>query len=137
MTRLGALERAVMEVLWSSDGARTAREVADALPDRELAKTTVLTVLSRLETKGQVVRDRRGWAHTYVPTAAREEYIAELMAEALNDAPDRTAALVRFAARVSPEEAAALSQALGEALRRDAAEDAAAVARDRDPGGPG
>ncbi len=118
MARLGELERAVMEVLWSADGPRTAREVADALPDRELAKTTVLTVLSRLEHKGRVVRNRDGWAHTYSPTATREDYIAELMTEALGDASDRTAALVRFAGRVSPAEAAALAEALEDALRR-------------------
>lgn len=118
MARLGELERAVMEVLWSADGPRTAREVADSLANRELAKTTVLTVLSRLESKGRVERCRDRWAHTYTPTATREDYIAELMDEALGDAADRTAALVRFAGRVSPEEAAALSGALDQALRR-------------------
>ncbi|HEV2087700.1 MAG TPA: BlaI/MecI/CopY family transcriptional regulator [Cryptosporangiaceae bacterium] len=118
MARLGELERAVMEVLWSADGSRTAREVADALTDRELAKTTVLTVLSRLEHKGRVARNRDGWAHTYSPTASREDYIAELMTEALGDASDRTAALIRFAGRVSPAEAVALSAALDDALRR-------------------
>jgi predicted transcriptional regulator len=118
MARLGELERAVMEVLWSAEGPRTAREVADSLANRELAKTTVLTVLSRLESKGRVQRNRDRWAHTYTPTATREDYIAELMDEALGDASDRTAALVRFAGRVSPEEAAALSGALDQALRR-------------------
>jgi predicted transcriptional regulator len=115
---LGELERAVMEVLWSAADPRTARQVADALPDRELAKTTVLTVLSRLEAKGRVERCRDGWAHTYAPTATREDYIAELMHEALVDAPDRAAALVRFAGQVTPDEAAALQGALDEALRR-------------------
>jgi BlaI family transcriptional regulator, penicillinase repressor len=115
VARLGELERAVMEVLWSVESPRTARQVADALPDRELAKTTVLTVLSRLEAKGRVERCRE---HTYQPTATREDYIAELMHEALGDAPDRTAALVRFAGQVSPDEAAALQDALDEALRR-------------------
>lgn len=125
MARLGELERAVMEVLWSSGEPRTAREVADALAERDLAKTTVLTVLSRLENKGRVERCRDGWAHTYTAAASREDYIAELMEEALGDAADRTAALVRFAGRVSPEEAAALSDALTEALRRSGGERAA------------
>lgn len=118
MARLGELERAVMEVLWRADGPRTAREVADALAGRDLAKTTILTVLSRLEAKGRVARNRDAWAHTYLPTAAREDYIAEMMSEALGDAADRTAALVRFAGRVSAAEAVALSDALDEALRR-------------------
>lgn len=118
MARLGELERAVMEVLWRADGPRTAREVADALAGRDLAKTTILTVLSRLEAKGRVARNRDAWAHTYLPTAVREDYIAEMMSEALGDAADRTAALVRFAGRVSAAEAVALSDALDEALRR-------------------
>jgi predicted transcriptional regulator len=118
VARLGELERAVMEVLWSAGAARTARQVADALAERGLAKTTVLTVLSRLEAKGRVRRCRDEWAHTYAATATREDYIAELMHEALGDAGDRTAALVRFAGQVSPDEAAALQGALSEAARR-------------------
>jgi predicted transcriptional regulator len=118
VARLGELERAVMEVLWDAGAPRTARQVADGLLARDLAKTTVLTVLSRLETKGRVVRCRDEWAHTYEATAGREDYIAELMHEALGDAGDRTAALVRFAGQVSAEEAAALAAALGEAQRR-------------------
>jgi predicted transcriptional regulator len=128
VARLGELERAVMEVLWSAAAPRTARQVADALPDRELAKTTVLTVLSRLEAKGRVQRCRDEWAHTYAATATREDYIAELMHEALGDAPDRAAALVRFAGQVSAEEAAALQGALDEAVRRSGPASARPVA---------
>ena len=66
MTRLGDLERAVMDVLWdvvpgTSDGV-TVREVADALDGRELAYTTVMTVLDRLAGKGMVQREREGRA---------------------------------------------------------------------------
>lgn len=121
MARLGELERAVMEVLWSAGEPRTARQVSEELAERELAKTTVLTVLSRLEAKGRVVRNRDEWTHMYSPTASREDYIAELMHEALGDASDRSAALVRFAGQVSAEEAAALQDALAEALARRAA----------------
>lgn len=119
MARLGELERAIMEVLWASNGALTAREIVDALSDRELAKTTVLTVLSRLESKGLLVRCRDAWAHTYLPTASRADYIARLMHEALTDATDRTEALVRFAGNVSTDEARALQAALSQALARD------------------
>ncbi|GIG68947.1 BlaI/MecI/CopY family transcriptional regulator [Phytomonospora endophytica] len=118
MARLGELERAVMEVLWTAGRPVTAREVVDALPDRSLAATTVLTVLSRLEHKGFVARDRNGRAHHYRPVAGREEHVAALMREALDTASDRGAALARFAEEVSPTEAAALADALTEAVRR-------------------
>src|SRR5439155_19196716 len=74
MARLGELERAVMDVLWSANGSCTAREIVTALPDRDLAATTVLTVLSRLERKALVERDRDGRAHRYRPVASQEEH---------------------------------------------------------------
>jgi len=118
MPRLGELERAVMEVLWSADGPLTARAVAEALPDRELAQTTVLTVLSRLEKKGVVRRNRDGRAHRYAAVASREDHVAGLMRDVLGTAPDKTAALARFVGSVSEDEAAALAEALRRARRQ-------------------
>jgi predicted transcriptional regulator len=129
VVRLGELERAVMETLWdlTSDwdadrsgdtgGAvartATARQVVDRLgADRQLAYTTVLTVLDRLERKGLVRRLRERRAHRYAPIATREAYAAELMLQALGSASDRDAALVRFVDAVSPEEAEVLRRAL-------------------------
>ena len=86
MARLGELERAVMDVLWSANGSCTAREIVAALPDRDLAATTVLTVLSRLERKDLVERDRDGRAHRYRPVASQGEHAAALMREALDTA---------------------------------------------------
>jgi len=112
MTRLGELESAAMQVVWSAPGPVTAREVADGLADRQLAYTTVLTVLTRLEGKGLVRRERAGRAHTYAPVASREDHIAVLMQQALGQAGDREAALQHFARTVTPAEADALRRAL-------------------------
>ena len=112
MTRLGDLERAAMEVLWGSPASVTARQLADVLADRGLAYTTWLTVLTRLEGKGLVRRERAGRAHTYAAVASREDHIAVLMQQALGQADDRAAALQHFARTVSPAEAAALREAL-------------------------
>ncbi|MEN3612556.1 BlaI/MecI/CopY family transcriptional regulator [Plantactinospora sp. ZYX-F-223] len=118
MTRLGDLERAVMDVLWdrgTGTGA-TVREVAEALRDRELAYTTVMTVLDRLAGKGMVEREREGRAWRYRPAASREAHIARLMLDALDLAGSRDAALVRFARSVTGTEAEVLRAALaGEA----------------------
>lgn len=114
MARLGELERAVMDVLWASGEPLTARAIAEQLPDRDLAPTTVLTVLSRLERKKAVRRNRDGRAHTYRAVASREDHVAELMREVLGTAPDRAAALARFVGTVDADEAAALRRALGE-----------------------
>ncbi|MGD9528060.1 MAG: BlaI/MecI/CopY family transcriptional regulator [Pseudonocardia sp.] len=112
MPSLGELERAVMEVLWAADGPRTAREVQEALADRDLATTTVLTVLGRLERKQLVTRTRDGRAHHYQPVASREDHVAELMRDALDAAPDRGAALARFLGSIPDDERAALRDLL-------------------------
>jgi predicted transcriptional regulator len=99
----GDLERAVLGVLWEHPDGATAREVQDALADREPATTTVLTVLTRLERKGLVVRVKEGRAHRYRAAASREEHIAGLMSDALDGAPDRGAALARFLGAIGPD----------------------------------
>ncbi|WP_163552270.1 BlaI/MecI/CopY family transcriptional regulator [Candidatus Frankia alpina] len=113
MARLGDLERSVMDVLWSSEGWLTAREVAARLDhERDLAYTTVLTVLERLERKGFVRRQRAARAHRYAASDSREAVVAEAMMEALGTADDRGSALVRFVGSVSAEEAEILRRAL-------------------------
>jgi BlaI family transcriptional regulator, penicillinase repressor len=116
VARLGQLERAVMEALWTTavstpSKASTAREVASALPNH--AYTTVLTVLDRLTKKGLVERIRDGKSHHYRPTGSRESYVAELMHEALAATSDREAALVHFAETVSADQAQVLRDVLG------------------------
>ncbi|WP_240757342.1 BlaI/MecI/CopY family transcriptional regulator [Nakamurella flava] len=111
-TQRGELERAVVEVLWAADEPLTARAVADHLAGRDLAVTTVLTVLSRLEGKGVVERIRDGRAHTYRAVSSREEHTATLMQQVLDTAGDRSAALARFVGGVSASDAEALRQAL-------------------------
>jgi predicted transcriptional regulator len=109
---LGELERAVMEILWSAGAPVTARDVQDALGTRDLATTTVLTVLGRLERKGLVTRERLGRAHRYRSVASREDHVAELMRDALDAAPDRGAALARFLGSIPADERDALRDLL-------------------------
>jgi predicted transcriptional regulator len=112
VNRLGELERAIMEVLWDSDGALTVREVSARLTERNLAHTTVMTVLDRLAKKGFAKRQRDGRAWRYCPAATRETYVTELMLTALEQTGDRSAALTRFAQSVSGVEADVLRDAL-------------------------
>jgi predicted transcriptional regulator len=118
----GQLERAVLQVLWDSAGPVSGRDVLTALAaadgtgaaPRELAITTVLTVLDRLRRKGLVRRERSGRAHLYEAALSREDYVADLMLEALGQAPDRGAALTRFLGGASPADADHLRRALGD-----------------------
>ncbi|HEX8008091.1 MAG TPA: BlaI/MecI/CopY family transcriptional regulator [Trebonia sp.] len=112
MNRLGDLERAIMEVLWQTDSPLTVRQVSNGLTQRNLAHTTVMTVLDRLAKKGFARRERDGRAWRYRPAATRETYVAELMLTALEQTGDRDAALARFAQSVSGAEAVVLREAL-------------------------
>ena len=68
-----------MDVLWER-GEASVREVREALaPDRPLAYTTVLTVLSRLHDKGLVERRKEGRSHLYSAAAAREDVSAPIV----------------------------------------------------------
>lgn len=113
MKGMGELERTVMEVLWRRENGATAREVSRALADeRDLAHTTVMTVLDRLAKKGFLVREREGRAWRYRPIATKEAYVAELMLGALSMTGDRDAALAHFARSVSDDEAELLRRVL-------------------------
>src|SRR5947199_10786427 len=102
-----------MEALWSAGTAVTARDVLHTLAGRELATTTVLTVLGRLERKGLVTRERSGRAHRYRATASRADHVAELMRDALDATPDGRAALARVLGAIPHDERAALRRLIG------------------------
>src|SRR5258706_11069766 len=93
----GELEAAVMQRLWDRADPATVRDVlTDLARERELAYTTVLTVMEKLYRKGWLGREPQGRAHLYRPLVSREEYTARLMREALTDSGDRAQALLHF-----------------------------------------
>lgn len=109
MSRLGALEASVMELLWSREDTATVRDVVESLrPQRVLAYTTVLTVLDNLHRKGLVEREKRGRAYHYRATGTGEGHAATLMREALEGAADRSGALLRFVERLDADQLAEL-----------------------------
>jgi predicted transcriptional regulator len=114
---MGELERAVMDQLWSADADAwlTVREVhQDLASSRDIAYTTVMTVMDRLSKKGLVQQERAGRAYRYRPSASRGEMTAEVMREALDQSSheDRRTAIVAFVGEASAEERAALREAL-------------------------
>jgi predicted transcriptional regulator len=119
VNRLGELERAIMDILWTASDPLTVRQVSEHLSERGLAHTTVMTVLDRLAKKGFARRERAGRAWRYRAARSREAYVTELMLNALDQTGDRQAALTRFARSVSDAEAAMLRRAL-EALGQGA-----------------
>lgn len=116
LTGLGDLERSVMDQLWAAERPQTVRQVHQALAvRRDLAYTTVMTVLQRLARKKLVVQIRDDRAHRYAAAHGRDELVAGLMVDALDQAVesgDRRAALIHFVERVGADEAEALRRAL-------------------------
>ncbi|MDN5727448.1 MAG: BlaI/MecI/CopY family transcriptional regulator [Propionibacteriales bacterium] len=132
ITSLGELERAVLDRLWAADRPLSVRDVHTSLAgERDLAYTTVMTVLDRMAKKGLVQRERAaaGRAWWYHATQTRDEMSAEVMDSAMGDrSEDRSAALLAFVDRVSADEADLLREALA---RVEAAE--STVARPAKP----
>lgn len=109
---LGDLEADVMRRLWRRAEPTTARELVDELQrERSIAYTTVMTVLDNLHKKGWVDRRLDGRAYRYRPRSTGEEYTAQLMRDALDASPDRTAAFAHFLRELSAEDARALQAA--------------------------
>jgi len=101
-----------MAWLWDAGDPLTVRQVHERLSrDRDLAYTTVMTVLDRLAKKGVVEQIRDGRAYRYAPVQTREQMTAGLMLDALGDSPDRDAALAYFVGQLPPDALAAAIEA--------------------------
>jgi predicted transcriptional regulator len=87
---LGDLEAEIMECVWDL-GSASVKDVHSCLLERrEIAYTTVMTVMSRLATKGFLRSRREGRAFVYEAATGREDFCAgvvrDFMAEMLSDA---------------------------------------------------
>jgi len=117
MPRFGDLEAEVMDEVWAAARPVRVREVLECInEDRDLAYTTVQTVMDILHRKGWLIRDKDGRVNLYTATASREDYVAGLLGEALTETQDRPAALLRFIKQMDVGEARQLRRALDKAM---------------------
>ncbi|WP_458040892.1 MULTISPECIES: BlaI/MecI/CopY family transcriptional regulator [Bacteria] len=114
MPKFGNLESAIMNAVWHADRPLLVRDVLDRM-GRELAYTTVQTVMEILHRKGWLTKSRDGRAFRYGAAASRDEYVSGLVGEALALSDDSTAALVGFVERMQPDEVDELRRMLGSA----------------------
>ena len=71
----GELE--VMQAVWAAPVPCTRKEIRSGLDaSREIAETTLLTMLSRLTEKGFLEIHKSGRSSVYAPLIAREDYLA-------------------------------------------------------------
>jgi len=126
INRLGDLERAVMDQVWAlgeaGEPSVSVRQVHEALlRSRDLAYTTVMTVMTRLADAGLLVKERgTGRAYLYAAAGTREELTASSMLGQLQGLPsaDRRAAMLHFLGDATAEEIADLKAALAEVEKR-------------------
>ncbi len=90
---LGAAELEVLKVLWDREPA-TVRDVLNALHSqgRDLAYTTVQTLLTRLESKGVVSSNKSGLAFVYKSAVSRERIAKQRLTRLLHQLYDGAAA---------------------------------------------
>lgn len=113
MKRFGDLESTVMERIWRLGRPVVVREIFEELKaEREIAYTTVMTVMDTLYRKGWLRREPRGRAYAYEAVASREAYTARLMHDAWATSDNQAAAFVHFLEQLSESEARALRTAL-------------------------
>jgi predicted transcriptional regulator len=73
---MGDLEAEIMECVWDL-GSASVKDVHECLLERrEIAYTTVMTVMSRLAAKGLLVSRPVGRAYVYQAAAGREDFCA-------------------------------------------------------------
>jgi predicted transcriptional regulator len=107
---MGELEAEVMECVWDL-GSASVKDVHRCLSEqREIAYTTVMTVMTRLATKGLLTSRPEGRAYVYQAVSSREDYCAGMvrgfMSEMLGEA-DR-AVLANFVDSVTERDRAQL-----------------------------
>lgn len=112
----GELE--IMKVIWDL-GPSTVRQVYEALRERrQIAYTTVMTMMKILEEKGHLVRTRQDRAHVFRPAEPRQRVIASMVNEFLSRVFEGSArplvlGLLRER-KLSPEDLAEISRMVEE-----------------------
>ncbi len=77
--RLTDLELEVMHVVWELE-CGTVRQVYEVLLERrQIAYTTVMTMMNILEEKGYLTRNKEGRAYVYVPVQPKSEVISSMV----------------------------------------------------------
>jgi predicted transcriptional regulator len=126
----GALEAAVLAVLWQASEPLSPGEVRERLAARdeqavrggaELSYSTVVTILTRLHEKNALSRERDGRAYRYAPVADEAGLAARRLTQLLDRVQNREAVLSRFVADLSENDERLLRELLSE--RGDAAGD--------------
>ncbi|MBM2832999.1 MAG: mecI [Candidatus Brocadiaceae bacterium] len=105
---LGALEKDIMEVLWTR-GESSVKDILDAFSnDRDTSYSTVITVTNRMAQKGLLKKRKVGKAYFYKPIYDREqfyEFISKKVVEGVSEFSFQSAMVhfVDYMAQADPD----------------------------------
>jgi predicted transcriptional regulator len=103
---LGDLEADIMQIIWREEKS-TVRDVYEKLRlQREIAYTTVMTIMGRLAEKKLLEKEQAGNAYVYRPTVSEQEFARRVVSEVLDGLLEEFAepALSHFVDRLSNED---------------------------------
>lgn len=104
---LGSLESKVMEVIWSKGAEVSVRDVYETLAlRREIAYTTVMTIMGRLAEKKLLKKRKEGNAFLFTPAVEKDEFTTQMVDNVVDDllADFSDAALASFINRVGKKD---------------------------------
>lgn len=122
--RLGELEKAVLEHLWSVKAADAKAVHSIIGTQRGITLNTIQSTLERLHGKGLLSRGKVSHAYVYVPKLQREQLMGRIIEDVMTafsegKSQPMLSAFVDFAARVDEKNLARLEQLIA-ARRREA-----------------
>ncbi len=104
---LGSLESEVMEVIWFKEAEVSVRDVYETLAlKREIAYTTVMTIMGRLAEKKLLKKRKEGNAFLFMPAISKGEFTAQMIDNIVDDllSDFSDAALASFISRVGEKD---------------------------------
>lgn len=120
---LGELESGVMEIIWQSKGPISVRIVTQSLQKkRQIAYTTVMTIMGRLVEKGLLKRQESGKAYIYQPVYSKDRFLTRVSRQIIKNfiANFGDTAIAHFAEevnRLTPNKRKELKKLLKEAQK--------------------
>ncbi|WP_210603167.1 BlaI/MecI/CopY family transcriptional regulator [Brevibacterium oceani] len=100
----GELENAVLTALWGQDEPMSVAELQSAVPAPKPAYTTMMTVLTRLEDKGLITRERVSRSLMITPVHSQAATAASEMSRTLRDSTDSREVLMSFIGSLDDDE---------------------------------
>jgi predicted transcriptional regulator len=110
---LGSLESDVMEVIWLKNTEVSVRDVFETLAGaREIAYTTVMTIMGRLAEKGILAKHKEKNAFLFSPVISREDFTAQMVDNVVDDllSDFSEAAMASFISRVGNKDLEAIEK---------------------------